>query len=165
MADYPGGTGDRPPSTSGYGGVSTLLRRSHPFTNIQELLSQKTKIEVVKVIGFPENVSIVREYEVDPITMNDILLVTFTVRESGYYDVRVQYNGRPIPESPFLISFLPTKLDCDKTGLVRQSPTVLFSTASVHSMMIEPRDKFGNLCQLDDIELDKFAFEVKHVRN
>ena len=110
-----------------------------------------------------ETVSYVREFGVCPLTNEDFILVKFSVRESGYYEIHVMFQNEHLVQSPILLRFLPSFLDPEKSTLIRKCPTMIYVTNSENVMLIEPKDRFGNLCRLEDLTTSQFSFKVSHV--
>ncbi|KAF3423738.1 hypothetical protein E2986_09352 [Frieseomelitta varia] len=81
----------------------------------------------------------------DPLAAN-IAVVKFTVRHAGQYRIAVLIGSCHVYGSPFLKNFLPGPPDPNKTIFVRQSSTVVCTAGVAHSMTIEPRDEYDNLC-------------------
>lgn len=81
----------------------------------------------------------------DPLAANTAV-VKFTVRHAGQYRIAVLIGSCHVHGSPFLKSFLPGPPDPNKTVFVRQSSTVVCTAGIPHSMTIEPRDEYDNLC-------------------
>ncbi|XP_031829321.1 apoptosis-resistant E3 ubiquitin protein ligase 1 isoform X3 [Nomia melanderi] len=81
----------------------------------------------------------------DPLAANTAV-VKFTVRHAGQYRIAVLIGSCHVHGSPFLKNFLPGPPDPNKTIFVRQSSTVVCTAGIAHSMMIEPRDEYDNLC-------------------
>ncbi|XP_033327204.1 apoptosis-resistant E3 ubiquitin protein ligase 1 isoform X3 [Megalopta genalis] len=81
----------------------------------------------------------------DPMDANTAV-VKFTVRHAGQYRIAVLIGTCHVRGSPFLKSFLPGPPDPNKTIFVRQSSTVVCTAGFPHSMTIEPRDEYDNLC-------------------
>ncbi|XP_061930085.1 apoptosis-resistant E3 ubiquitin protein ligase 1 isoform X1 [Apis cerana] len=81
----------------------------------------------------------------DPLAANTAV-VKFTVRHAGQYRIAVLIGSCHVHGSPFLKNFLPGPPDPNKTVFVRQSSTVVCTAGVAHSMTIEPRDEYDNLC-------------------
>ncbi|XP_018314585.1 apoptosis-resistant E3 ubiquitin protein ligase 1 isoform X1 [Mycetomoellerius zeteki] len=81
----------------------------------------------------------------DPLAANTAV-VKFTVRHAGQYRIAVLIGSCHVHGSPFLKNFLPGPPDPNKTVFVRQSSTVVCTAGIAHSMTIEPRDEYDNLC-------------------
>ncbi|XP_043667543.1 apoptosis-resistant E3 ubiquitin protein ligase 1 isoform X2 [Vespula pensylvanica] len=81
----------------------------------------------------------------DPLAANTAV-VKFTVRHAGQYKIAVLIGSCHVHGSPFLKNFLPGPPDPNKTVFVRQSSTVVCTAGIAHSMTIEPRDEYNNLC-------------------
>ncbi|XP_014226475.1 apoptosis-resistant E3 ubiquitin protein ligase 1 isoform X1 [Trichogramma pretiosum] len=81
----------------------------------------------------------------DPLLANTAV-VKFTVRHAGQYRIAVQIGSYHVHGSPFLKTFLPGQQDPNKTVFVRNSSTVVCTAGIAHSMTIEPRDEYDNLC-------------------
>ncbi|XP_076173737.1 apoptosis-resistant E3 ubiquitin protein ligase 1 isoform X5 [Ptiloglossa arizonensis] len=81
----------------------------------------------------------------DPLAANTAV-VKFTVRHAGQYQIAVLIGSCHVHGSPFLKNFLPGPPDPNKTVFVRHSSTVVCTAGIVHSMTIEPRDEYDNLC-------------------
>ncbi|XP_074103337.1 apoptosis-resistant E3 ubiquitin protein ligase 1 isoform X2 [Cotesia typhae] len=81
----------------------------------------------------------------DPLAANTAV-VKFTVRHAGLYRIAVLIGSCHVHGSPFLKNFLPGPPDPNKTVFVRQSSTVVCTAGIAHSMTIEPRDEYDNLC-------------------
>ncbi|XP_049833521.1 apoptosis-resistant E3 ubiquitin protein ligase 1 isoform X2 [Schistocerca gregaria] len=84
----------------------------------------------------------------DPSAANTAV-VKFTVRHAGQYRIAVLIGSCHVQGSPFLKNFLPGPPDPHKTVFVRHSSTVVCTAGMPHSLMIEPRDEFDNLCVFD----------------
>ncbi|XP_054264411.1 apoptosis-resistant E3 ubiquitin protein ligase 1-like [Macrosteles quadrilineatus] len=70
----------------------------------------------------------------------------FTVRQAGQYRVAVLVGNVHVQGSPFNKTFLPGPPDPLKTAFVRHSSTVICTAEVPHTLVIEPRDEFNNLC-------------------
>ncbi|XP_043473097.1 apoptosis-resistant E3 ubiquitin protein ligase 1 isoform X1 [Leptopilina heterotoma] len=81
----------------------------------------------------------------DPLAAN-AAVVKFTVRHAGQYRIAVLIGSCHVYGSPFLKIFLPGPPDPNKTVFVRQSSTVVCTAGVPHSLTIEPRDEYDNLC-------------------
>ncbi|KAK0178888.1 hypothetical protein PV327_007731 [Microctonus hyperodae] len=81
----------------------------------------------------------------DPLAANTAV-VKFTVRHAGQYRIAVSIGSCHVHGSPFLKHFCPGPPDPNKTVFVRQSSTVVCTAGIAHSMTIEPRDEYDNLC-------------------
>ncbi|KAF7994519.1 hypothetical protein HCN44_003991 [Aphidius gifuensis] len=81
----------------------------------------------------------------NPLAANTAV-VKFTVRHAGQYRIAVLIGSCHVHGSPFLKNFLPGPPDPNKTIFVRQSSTVVCTAGIAHSMIIEPRDEYDNLC-------------------
>ncbi|XP_012283747.1 apoptosis-resistant E3 ubiquitin protein ligase 1 isoform X1 [Orussus abietinus] len=81
----------------------------------------------------------------DPLAANTAV-VKFTVRHAGQYRIAVLIGSCHVHGSPFLKNFLPGPPDPNKTVFVRQSSTVVCTAGIAHSLTIEPRDEYDNLC-------------------
>ncbi|XP_023722301.1 apoptosis-resistant E3 ubiquitin protein ligase 1 isoform X3 [Cryptotermes secundus] len=81
----------------------------------------------------------------DPSAAN-VAVVKFTVRHAGQYKISVIIGSCHIHGSPFVKTFLPGPPDPNKSVFVRHSSTVVCTAGIPHSLAIEPRDEFNNLC-------------------
>uniref|UniRef100_A0A1B6E4C8 SAM domain-containing protein n=1 Tax=Clastoptera arizonana TaxID=38151 RepID=A0A1B6E4C8_9HEMI len=70
----------------------------------------------------------------------------FTVRQAGQYRITVLVGSIHVQGSPFSKMFLPGPPDPAKTAFVRHSSTVICIAELSHTLVIEPRDEFNNLC-------------------
>ncbi|XP_046387424.1 apoptosis-resistant E3 ubiquitin protein ligase 1 isoform X2 [Ischnura elegans] len=81
----------------------------------------------------------------DPSHAN-VAVVKFSVRHSGRYRISVLIGNSHIKGSPFIKYFKPGPPDANKTIFVRHCSTVICTAGIPHSLFIEPRDEFNNLC-------------------
>ncbi|XP_067009797.2 apoptosis-resistant E3 ubiquitin protein ligase 1 [Anabrus simplex] len=81
----------------------------------------------------------------DPSAAN-VAVVKFTVRHAGQYRISVLIGSCHVQGSPFVKHFLPGPPDPHKTIFVRHSSIVVCTAGIPHSLAIEPRDEFNNLC-------------------
>ncbi|XP_071041064.1 apoptosis-resistant E3 ubiquitin protein ligase 1 isoform X3 [Parasteatoda tepidariorum] len=76
--------------------------------------------------------------------------VHFTVRRSGEYQICVLICMTHIRGSPFKKEFIPGPPDPIKTSFVQHCSTVVGSEDVPTQLFIEPRDKYGNLCTINN---------------
>jgi len=130
-------------------------------------MNRDITIDIRKTLGIngtenQETISSVREFGVNH-DSEDFLLVKFSVRESGSYEIHVQYQGAYLDKSPLIQRFLPSILDSDKSMLIRKCPTMICVSNAETVMLIEARDRFGNYCRVEDLSVADFVFQVTHV--
>ncbi|XP_043274766.1 apoptosis-resistant E3 ubiquitin protein ligase 1 isoform X2 [Venturia canescens] len=99
----------------------------------------------------------------DPLAANTAV-VKFTVRHAGQYRIAVLIGSCHVHGSPFLKTFLPGPPDPNKTVFVRQSSTVVCTAGIAHSMTIEPRDEYDNLCLFGSGEEPTDGYHVNITR-
>ncbi|XP_063222882.1 apoptosis-resistant E3 ubiquitin protein ligase 1 isoform X2 [Bacillus rossius redtenbacheri] len=81
----------------------------------------------------------------DPSAAN-VAVVKFTVRHAGQYHISVLIGSCHVQGSPFVKHFLPGPPDPNKSVFVRHSSIVVCTAGISHSLAIEPRDEYNNLC-------------------
>ncbi|XP_046612589.1 apoptosis-resistant E3 ubiquitin protein ligase 1 isoform X2 [Neodiprion virginianus] len=87
-------------------------------------------------------------------------VVKFTVRHAGQYRIAVLIGSCHVHGSPFVKNFLPGPPDANKTVFVRQSSTVVCTSGVAHSMAIEPRDEYDNLCIFSNTDNPTVGYHV-----
>lgn len=89
----------------------------------------------------------------------------FTVRQAGSYRIAVLVGNIHVQGSPFSKTFLPGPPDPLKTAFVRHSSTVICTAELPHTLSIEPRDEFNNLCHFrgDDDPVAGYTVHISQV--
>ncbi|KAK6640290.1 hypothetical protein RUM44_011976 [Polyplax serrata] len=95
----------------------------------------------------------------DPNQAN-IARIKFTARRSGLYKIAVQVNGCHVRGSPFFKNFCSGPPDPNKTQLLKHSSIVVCTSGITHSLAIEPRDEFNNLCLFNKQTLAVKGYKV-----
>ncbi|CAG2053499.1 unnamed protein product [Timema podura] len=97
----------------------------------------------------------------DPSAAN-VAVVKFTVRHAGQYHISVLIGSCHVQGSPFVKHFLPGPPDPNKSVFVRHSSIVVCTAGVAHSLAIEPRDEFNNLCvfQSDENPTQGYAVAI-----
>lgn len=67
--------------------------------------------------------------------------------------------------SPFTRTFLPGPPDANKTLFLKHSSIVVCTAGLTHTLTIEPRDEFNNVCQFrnNDDPVQGYAIAVRDV--
>lgn len=100
----------------------------------------------------------------DPSQAN-VAVVKFTVRHAGQYRIAVLIGSYHVQGSPFVKNFLPGPPDSNKTQFLKHSSIVVCTAGLSHSLTIEPRDEFNNLCQFkkDENPVEGYTISIKEV--
>lgn len=118
---------------------------------------------LIEVKKDSQKVAVVTEFGgKDPLDAN-LVVVKFSVRQSGQYGIHIMVENSHVKGSPFTKTFLPSAIDPHKTLFLKQTSTVVCVTGQVHKLIVEPRDGYGNLCRVQDFCLDLFRFGAEQV--
>lgn len=100
----------------------------------------------------------------DPSQAN-VAVVKFTVRHAGQYRIAVLIGSYHVQGSPFVKNFLPGPPDPNKTQFLKHSSIVVCTAGLSHSLTIEPRDEFNNLCQFKKNEnpVEGYSISIKEI--
>eukprot|EP00118_Oscarella_pearsei_P000174 m.4369 g.4369 ORF g.4369 m.4369 type:complete len:1002 (+) comp10615_c0_seq2:6-3011(+) len=120
----------------------------------------KFKIKVQKKLPFGgshlshANVSVTTEDGKEVATVvneesNNSLLVMFTTRKSGKYDITAQMFGFNVRGSPLTKEVAPEDVCVGKCHFEKQEKSILIVHGSRHSLTVVLRDQYGNLCDSD----------------
>ncbi|XP_021944995.1 apoptosis-resistant E3 ubiquitin protein ligase 1 isoform X2 [Folsomia candida] len=118
---------------------------------------------LIEVKKDSQKVAVVTEFGgKDPLDAN-LVVVKFSVRQSGQYGIHIMVENSHVKGSPFTKTFLPSAIDPHKTLFLKQTSTVVCVTGQVHKLIVEPRDGYGNLCRVQDFCLDLFRFGAEQI--
>ena len=88
----------------------------------------------------------------------------FSVRIAGDYRISILYENRHIEDSPMKIEFLPeVSVDHSQSTFLRASPLISSCIGVAQDFEIEPKDRFGNKCRLQDVQFSDFEFHPRVV--
>lgn len=116
-------------------------------------------VEVSECEGHRRVATLVELGGTEPLSANTAV-VKFTVRQAGQYKIAILIGNTHINGSPFFKTFLPGPPDPIKTTFVRPSSTVICTVGLAHSLALEPRDEFNNLCRFPENEDPTVGYSV-----
>ncbi|CAG7727095.1 unnamed protein product [Allacma fusca] len=106
-------------------------------------------------------------FQYQPVREGDkdiVLIVKFTVKQAGMYQCDVRYRNSNILGTPIFKHFHAGHLDPECTAFQRKSPAILCVTEVPFYGIIEPKDRHGNLCQIQDVDMNMFKVEITEVQ-
>ncbi|CAH1403854.1 unnamed protein product [Nezara viridula] len=121
--------------------------------------TDRLTIEVSEFEGHRRVATLIELGGTEPNSANTAV-VKFTVRQAGQYKISILIGNTPINGSPFFKTFLPGPPDPIKTTFVRPSSTVICTVGIAHSLAMEPRDEFNNLCRFPESEDPTSGYSV-----
>ncbi|KAH9406533.1 Apoptosis-resistant E3 ubiquitin protein ligase 1 [Tyrophagus putrescentiae] len=92
-------------------------------------------------------------------SLANVARVSFSTKKAGNYTIHIVIGSTltHIRGSPFTdIQFQPLSPSPFETAFVNHCSTVVCTVQNFHALIVEMRDRFGNLCLLDDAENEKF---------
>ncbi|XP_014274256.1 apoptosis-resistant E3 ubiquitin protein ligase 1 isoform X1 [Halyomorpha halys] len=121
--------------------------------------TDRLTVEVSEFEGHRRVATLIELGGTEPNSANTAV-VKFTVRQAGQYKISILIGNTPINGSPFFKTFLPGPPDPIKTTFVRPSSTVICTVGIAHSLAMEPRDEFNNLCRFPESEDPTSGYSV-----
>ncbi|KAF6210426.1 hypothetical protein GE061_013532 [Apolygus lucorum] len=128
--------------------ISFFQRNGQPYPICD---TDRLSVDVCECEGYRRVAALIELGGTEPDQVNQAV-VKFTVRTAGQYRVSILISNTHINGSPFIKTFLPGLPDPAKTGFVRPSSIVICTNNVPHSLILEPRDEFNNLCKFSEEE-------------
>ncbi|KAI0220593.1 Apoptosis-resistant E3 ubiquitin protein ligase 1 [Lamellibrachia satsuma] len=91
---------------------------------------------------------------------SNVVAVVFTVHRCGDYRIAIMIGGNHIQGSPFIKKFCPGPIDVGQTVFVNHTSTVMCMEGVNHQFLVEPRDRYGNLCVCSPQTINNTSFRI-----
>ncbi|XP_077123538.1 apoptosis-resistant E3 ubiquitin protein ligase 1 [Ranitomeya variabilis] len=137
--------------------VHLFYRNGHPFP-ITGTAALRVRISHTEL---SVEVPVTLEAVQDP--MRNVVKATFTVRQSGRYQISISVGGLSVGNSPYYKVFQPGVVVPAKTHIVCHFSTLVLTCGEQHTLQIAPRDQYGNAASCSEKDLESYTLSLSQL--